>query len=234
MKVEIWSDFACPFCYIGKKRFEIALNEFKHKDQVEVIYKAYQLNPQAPKEMQGTAYESFAKGHGTTPEGAKQRFDSFTQNAKTVGLTYRYDIIQMTNTLDAHRIAKWSNQFGKEDEVTNRFMKAYFTDGLNLADHDTLVKLASELGLNGKEAKKVLESNQYKDQVLAEQQESRQIGVQGVPFFVLNRKYGISGAQQQDYFTRALEQIWEEDHPLNVLEEGDQDAVCDDHGECGF
>src|SRR5665648_40846 len=94
-------------------------------------YKAYQLNPNAPKVMEGTAYESFAKGHGTTPEGAKQRFDQFTQNAKSVGLTYRYDIIQMTNTFDAHRIAKWSNQFGKEDEVTNRFMKAYFTDGLN-------------------------------------------------------------------------------------------------------
>ncbi|MBN2268238.1 MAG: DsbA family oxidoreductase [Acholeplasmataceae bacterium] len=234
MKIEIWSDFACPFCYIGKKRFENALNEFKHKNQVEVVYKAYQLNPNAPKVMEGSAYESFAKGHGTTPEGAKQRFDQFTQNAKSVGLTYRYDIIQMTNTLDAHRIAKWSNQFGKEDEVTNRFMKAYFTDGLNLADQDTLTKLVSELGLDADEAKKVLASDQFKDQVIAEQQESREIGVQGVPFFVLNRKYGISGAQQQDYFERALEQIWSEDHPIETLENGDSEAACDDHGECGF
>ncbi|PKK89424.1 MAG: disulfide bond formation protein DsbA, partial [Tenericutes bacterium HGW-Tenericutes-7] len=142
MKIEIWSDFACPFCYIGKKRFEQALNEFKHKDQVEVIYKAYQLNPNAPKVMEGTAYESFAKGHGTTPELAKQKFEMFTQNAKTVGLDYRYDIIQMTNTFDAHRLAKWSNQFGKEDTLTNRLMKAYFTDGLNIADLKTLEDLA--------------------------------------------------------------------------------------------
>ncbi len=234
MKIEIWSDFACPFCYIGKKRFENALNKFKHKNQVEVIYKAYQLNPNAPKVMQGTAYESFAQGHGTTVEGAKQRFDAFTQNAKTVGLTYRYDIIQMTNTFDAHRIAKWANTFGKEDEVTNRFMKAYFTDGMNLADVDTLVNLVSELGLDGAEARKVLESNQYADLVRDQQLESRQLGVQGVPFFVLNRKYGISGAQQQDYFERALEQIWSEDHPIETLEDGDAEAACDDHGECGF
>lgn len=234
MKIEIWSDFACPFCYIGKKRFEQALNEFKHKDKVEVIYKAYQLNPDAPKVMVGTAYESFAKGHGTTPEQAKQRFEMFTQNAKTVGLDYRYDRIQMTNTFDAHRIAKWANQFGKEDAITNRFMKAYFTDGLNIADHKTLQSLVKELGLNEEEALKVLQSEQYKDQVKAEMQESRQIGVQGVPFFVLNRKYGISGAQQKEYFVQALNQIWQEENPLNVLKGADEEAACDDHGECGF
>ncbi len=234
MKIEIWSDFACPFCYIGKKRFEQALNEFKHKDSIEVIYKAYQLNPNAPKVMEGTAYESFAKGHGTTPEQAKQKFEMFTQNAKTVGIEYRYDIIQLTNTFDAHRLAKWANQFGKEDLLTNRLMKAYFTDGLNIADHQTLENLAKEIGLNEVEAHTVLASNQYKDQVLAEQQESKQLGVQGVPFFVLNRKYGISGAQQKEYFTQALNQIWQEEKPLDTLNGANEDAACDDHGECGF
>jgi len=234
MKIEIWSDFACPFCYIGKKRFEQALNEFPHKDQIEVIYKAYQLNPNAPKVMEGNAYESFAKGHGTTPAQAKQKFEMFTQNAKTVGLEYRYDIIQMTNTFDAHRLAKWANQFGKEDLITNRLMKAYFTDGLNIADHQTLENLAKEVGLNELEAHDVLASDQYKDQVVNEQQESRQLGVQGVPFFVLNRKYGISGAQQKEYFTQALNQIWQEEKPLESLDGADAEAACDDHGECGF
>ncbi|MCF7931053.1 MAG: DsbA family oxidoreductase [Acholeplasmataceae bacterium] len=234
MKIEIWSDFACPFCYIGKKRFEQALNEFKHKDQVEVIYKAYQLNPNAPKVMEGTAYESFAKGHGTTPELAKQKFEMFQENAKTVGLEYRYDMIQMTNTFDAHRLAKWANKFGQEDLLTNRLMKAYFTDGLNIADLKTLEELALEIGLDQAEAHTVLASNQYKDQVVAEQQESRQLGVQGVPFFVLNRKYGISGAQQKEYFTQALNQIWQEEKPLNTLDGASEDASCDDHGECGF
>ncbi|MDO9629390.1 MAG: DsbA family oxidoreductase [Acholeplasmataceae bacterium] len=233
MKIEIWSDFACPFCYIGKKRFEDALDEFKHKNQVEVIYKAYQLNPDAPKVMEGTAYESFAKGHATTVAQAKERFKMFTENAKSVGLTYNYDIIQMTNTFDAHQIAKWANQFGKEDEVTNRFMKAYFTEGRNLADHQVLASLASEVGLNEKEALEILKENKYKNQVKAEQTEARQIGVQGVPFFVLNRKYGISGAQQKEYFVQALNQIWTEENPLQAFDNQDENASCDKE-ECGI
>jgi len=233
MKIEIWSDFACPFCYIGKKRFEQALSEFTHNKHVEVIYKAYQLNPNAPKKMEGTAYEAFAKGHSTTVAQAKDRFKMFTENAKTAGLVYNYDQIQMTNTFDAHRVAKWANQFGKEDALTNRLMKAYFTDGLNLADHQTLANLVSELGMNKDEALTVLSSNQYKDQVLAEIQESRTIGVQGVPFFVLNRKYGISGAQQKEYFLNALNQIWSEENPLKTLDKSDSDAACE-HEECGF
>ena len=233
MKIEIWSDFACPFCYIGKKRFEQALSEFTRKNSVEVIYKAYQLNPNAPKKMEGSAYEAFAKGHGTTVAQAKDRFKMFTENAKTAGLIYNYDQIQMTNTFDAHRIAKWANQFGKEDALTNRLMKAYFTDGLNLANHETLAELVSELGMNKKDALAVLSSTQYKDQVLAEIQESRTIGVQGVPFFVLNRKYGVSGAQQKEYFLNALNQIWAEENPLKTLQDSDHDAACE-HEECGF
>ena len=233
MKIEIWSDFACPFCYIGKTRFEQALQNFKHKDHVEVIYKAYQLNPNAPKVMQGTAYESFAKGHGTTPEQAKQRFQMFTQNAKSVGVTYNYDIIQMTNTFDAHRVAKYANTLGKEDAITSRFMKAYFTEGYNLADHETLAKLSAEVGLNQDDVLSMLSTNQYADQVEFEMTESRQIGVQGVPFFVLNRKYGISGAQQTEYFAQALEQIWAEENPLKVLNDQEEDTTCD-HEECGF
>lgn len=233
MKIEIWSDFACPFCYIGKTRFEEALSQFKHKNKVEVIYKAYQLNPQAPKVMTKNAYETFAEGHGMTPQQAKERFLMFTQNAKSVGLTYNYDIIQMTNTFDAHRLAKWANTLGKEEALTSRLMKAYFTDGLNIADYDTLVKLADELGLPKEQAAEVLAKNQFSDQVKQEQQEARQIGVQGVPFFVLNRKYGISGAQQTAYFKQALEQIWAEENPLQTLGEQDESQACD-HDECGF
>ncbi|MBN2268922.1 MAG: DsbA family oxidoreductase [Acholeplasmataceae bacterium] len=233
MKIEIWSDFACPFCYIGKTRFEQALSEFKHNDKVEVVYKAYQLNPNAPTKMVKDAYETFAEGHGMTKDQAKQRFDMFTQNAKSVGLEYRYDIIQMTNTFDAHRIAKWANKFNKEDAVTARFMKAYFTEGKNLADQATLVSLVEELGLNTQEASRILESKDYSDEVYNQIQEARQIGVQGVPFFVLNRKYGISGAQQKEYFTQALEQIWKEENPLEILQDQDDSQACD-HDECGI
>lgn len=227
MKIEVWSDFACPFCYIGKARFEKALSNFDHKDQVEVIYKAYQLNPGAPKVMEGTAAESFAKGHRMTVEQAKERFNMFIENAKTVGLEYNYDIIQMTNTLDAHRINKWAKQFNKDNELTARFMKAYFTDGLNLADHDTLLKLIQEFDLDVTEAKKVLESNQFESEVRAEIEEGRSIGVRGVPFFVLNRKYGISGAQQESYFLEALNTLWKEENPLQPIGKS-EGATCTD------
>jgi predicted DsbA family dithiol-disulfide isomerase len=230
MKIELWSDFACPFCYIGKKRFENALNKFPHKDEVELSYKAYQLNPNAPKEMKGTAYEAFAKGHGTTPEQAKQKFAMFTENAKTVGLEYNYDIIQMTNTFDAHRLAKYANTLNLEQELTDRFMKAYFTDGENLSDFDTLTRLASEVGLEKRAVEKVLEENQYADLVKEQMLEGRQVGVRGVPFFVLNRKYGVSGAQQEEYFTQVLEKLWEEEQEskLSSIGNTDQGATCND------
>ncbi len=231
MKIEIWSDFACPFCYIGKTRFEQALSQFEHKDQIEIDYKAYQLNPYAPKVMTKSAHEAFAEGHGMSPADAKQRFQMFAQNAKTVGLTYNYDIIQMTNTFDAHRLAKLANEKGLEDKLTSRLMKAYFTDGLNLADIDTLVKLAVEVGLDETEAKDVLESGKYGDAVKDQMDEGRQIGVQGVPFFVINRKYGVSGAQQTDYFLQALRQIWTEENPIQTMGEGE---TCTDEGECTF
>lgn len=227
MKIEVWSDFACPFCYIGKTRFENALSKFPHKDQVEVIYKAYLLNPGAPKVMTLSPAESFAKGHHMDVETAKKRFTMFKENAKTVGLEYNYDIIQMTNTLDAHRIAKWARNYGKEELVTARFMKAYFTDGLNLADHETLLNLCTALELPKDEAKEILASSKYEKEVRDEINEGRQIGVRGVPFFVLNRKYGVSGAQQEDYFLEALNTLWKETNPLEPLGETDG-PTCDD------
>jgi len=228
MKVELWSDFACPFCYIGKVRFDRALQKFAHKDKVEVIYKAYQLDPSAPKVMSMSAAETFAKGHHMSVDKAKERFEMFVSNARRTGLEYNYDIIQMTNSFDAHRIAKWARKFDKEAELTNRFMKAYFTEGKNIADVDTLVELVKEFGLDAKEAREVLESNDYKDVVESEITEARQVGVRGVPFFVLNRKYGVSGAQEEGYFAEVLETLWKEEHPLESLDGGNDGAVCTD------
>lgn len=233
MKVEIWSDFACPFCYIGKTRFEQALSEFKNKDKVEVIYKAYQLNPNSPKVMVGSSYENFAKGHNTTVTEAEQRFKMIEENAKTVGLNYDLAHIQMTNTLDAHRLAKFANTKNLEDQITTRLMKAYFSEAKNLADHEVLIKLATEVGLDNEEVKAVLDSNQYEKEVNEQIDEARKVGVQGVPFFVINRKYGVSGAQQKEYFTQALEQIWLEDNPLKTLDAQDDSQACEDDG-CGF
>lgn len=230
MKIEVWSDFGCPFCYLGKKRFEKALDKFPHKDQIEVVFKAYQLNPHAPKTMDGTAAENFAKSHHMSVEQANERFAMFTKAAKEEGLTYRYDIIQLTKTFDAHRLAKWANKFGLEPALTDRLMKAYFTDGLNLADHDTLIFLAKGVGLDEEVARAVLKSNQYANKVLEEQAEAREIGVQGVPFFVLNRKYGVSGAQSEQYFAQVLDHLWNEELKTPPIAEETKTEYCDDEG----
>ena len=230
MKIELWSDFACPFCYIGKTRFENALAKFPHKDEVEVIYKAYLLNPNAPKVMTTGPVAAFAKGHRMSEENTVKKFEMFIDAAKSVGLEYNYDIIQMTNSYDAHRIAKWARKYNKEHEVTARFMKAYFTEGINLANADALVKMIDELGLDGKEAKEVLKSKQFSDVVDAEIKEGREVGVRGVPFFVLNRKYGVSGAQGEEYFTEVLNTLWNELNPIEELGGASDGHVCDDEG----
>jgi len=230
MKIELWSDFACPFCYIGKTKFEKALKRFPHKEQVEVVYKAYQLNPNAPKVMKTDPVTAFAKGHRMNNKKAKEKFAMFVQAAKQVGLNYDYENIQMTNSYDAHRIAKWARKFDKENEVTARFMKAYFEQGKNIADHPTIIELINEIGLDGIEAKQVLESKQFEDVVDGEINEGRDVGVRGVPFFVLNRKYGISGAQAEEYFYEVIEQLWNEEHPEIEIKEFATGATCDDEG----
>jgi len=230
MKIEIWSDFACPFCYLGKKRFEAALQSFAHKDKVEVTYKAYQLNPHAPKSNPGDAATAFATNHGMTVEQAKERFASITAAGKKDGLTYRYDIMQMTSTFDAHRLAKWAGKFNLEPQLTERLMKAYFSDGLNIADHDTLTFIAKGVGLDGEVAKAILSGHQYANQVLEQQAEARQIGVQGVPFFVLNRQYGVSGAQSSEYFLQVLNKLWDEEHKNPLPESDAKHEYCDDEG----
>ncbi|MFA5235615.1 MAG: DsbA family oxidoreductase [Bacilli bacterium] len=230
MKIEVWSDFSCPYCYLGKKRFEKALNRYEHKEQIEVVYKAYQLNPHAPKVMDGTAAANFAASHGISEAQANERFASVTKAAAQEGLTYRYDIMQMTKTFDAHRLAKWARKFGLETALTERLMKAYFTDGLNIADHETLVFLAKGVGLDPDVAQAVLASSQYANVVFEEQAEARQIGVQGVPFFVMNRTYGVSGAQSEAYFLQVLDHLWTENATKGRQEEATGTEYCDEEG----
>ena len=230
MKIELWSDFGCPFCYIGKKRFEKALNKFAHKDTVEVIYKAYQLDPNAPKVMVGAPNVNFAKGHNTTPAAATEKFKMFVEQAKTVGLKYDYENIKLTNTFDAHRVAKWANTLGLEAKLTDRFMSAYFQEGLNLADSNVLVKLGLEVGLDEKGLKDVVGSNQFADLVREQIQEGRQVGVQGVPFFVLNNKYGVSGAQAEEYFSQVLDQLWKESQQFESIPGSDSGQACTEEG----
>jgi predicted DsbA family dithiol-disulfide isomerase len=210
MKIEIWSDFACPFCYIGKIRFEKALSRFEHKNQVHVVYKSFQLDPQAPKVMNINALQAHAKQKKITLEQAKSQFERATNMGKSVGLDFQFESIQLTNTYDAHRVAKWANIEGKESVMTQRLMKAYFTDGLNLSDPSVLQALSSEVGLDQVHIKELLESTQLSDVVDHQLQEAIQLGIEGVPSYIFNRTYAINGAQEEEYFLAAIEEIWEE------------------------
>src|SRR5699024_7014304 len=150
MKIDIWSDFVCPFCYIGKRRFEAALEQFAHKEDVQVEYKSYELEPSAKKNPDKNIHELLADKYGMSVEEAKAKNDNIGKQAAEEGLDYHFDVMQHTNTFDAHRVAKYAHDSGKGKEVTERLLKAYFTDAKHIGDHETLITLAEEAGLDGK------------------------------------------------------------------------------------
>lgn len=233
MNIEVWSDFVCPFCYIGKRTLENTLDTFEHKDQVNVTYKSYELDPQARNETDVSYTESLAKNKGMSLDQVNQMLASVTERAKEVGLDYNFDIMKQSNTFDAHRLMKYAETQGKGNEYNERLLKAHFEEGQQVGDHDTLVQLASEVGLDEEASREVLESEQFTKEVRLDQAEAHQIGVQGVPFFVVDRKYGISGAQPEEVFTQALNQIWEEDHqttPLQTFGSQADGMTCTDDG----
>lgn len=212
MKIEVWSDFVCPFCYVGKRILENALDKFEHKDEVDVIFKSYELDPSTESDESVHFAEALAKKKNMPLESIKEMNDSIIMRAKEVGLNYNFDNMKQTNTVDAHRLAKYAETQGKGDAYTERVLKAHFEESEFIGSHDTLVRLASNIGLDETEARDVLESGKYLDAVRADQSEATQLGVQGVPFFVINRKYAVSGAQPEEMFVQTLEKIWAEEH----------------------
>ncbi|QGQ97508.1 DsbA family oxidoreductase [Paenibacillus psychroresistens] len=228
MKVEIWSDYVCPFCYIGKRKFEAALQQFTHKSAVEVIYKSFELDPQAKRDGNPGVHDMLVAKYGLSREQAVQNTLQITQQAKVVGVDFHFDRTIQTNTFDAHRLTHYAASQGKHLELTERLLKAYFTDALHIGDPEQLADLAAEIGLDRLEALRVLTSNEYTAQVRADEQEASQLGARGVPFFVINRKYAISGAQPSDVFLEALQKAWNEDHPLVEFKGSEEGALCID------
>ncbi|MFD1957498.1 DsbA family oxidoreductase [Paenibacillus thailandensis] len=228
MKVEIWSDYICPFCYIGKRRFEAALARFEHKEGVEVVYKSFELDPNAPRDFGCDVHDMIAKKYGMSREQAVANHANLTGQAAQVGLEYRFDEAILTNTFDAHRLSHFSASRGKAAEMTERLLRAYFTEGKHIGDHETLADLAAEVGLDRGEALRALQDGGYAGDVRADEEEAARLGARGVPFFVIDRKYGVSGAQPPEVFLEALNKAWEESAPLTVVG-GDAD-VCGDDG----
>ncbi|GGF47834.1 DsbA family oxidoreductase [Echinicola rosea] len=236
MKIEVWSDIMCPFCYIGKRRLEAALAEFPHKDEVEVIWKSFLLNPDMKTDPDKSIAEYLAETKGWTVEQAREAGDQVTEMAKEEGLDYDFDKVVVANGRMAHRLLQFAKSAGKGDAMKERLFKAYFTEGANTADPETLARLAVEVGLDADKAKEALESRDLDLLVTQDIYESHQLGVRGVPFFVMNEKYGVSGAQPKETFSQALETSWKEyaEHKPTVqyLSGNGDAAACDVDGDC--
>ncbi len=225
MKIEVWSDYVCPFCYIGKRRLEHALERFPNKDQVEVVYKSFELDPNSPVQHHGDIHDLLAGKYNMSREQAMASNRNVGEAARGVGLNYDFDNMRYTNTFDAHRLAHFATEKGLSPALTERLMQAYFTEGAFLGDHEELAKLAAEAGLDKEEVLAVLKSDAYGDKVRADEDEAMQLGVRGVPFFVLDGKFAVSGAQPDSVFDQALERAWGERPALTVL--GDDSADPD-------
>jgi len=208
MKIEIWSDIVCPFCYIGKRRFENALANFDQKDQIEVIYRSFQLNPDINTDTNKSVVQYLSEAKGVSLEKAGEMTEYVTQQATIEGLDYQMDHAVVANTFRSHRLLQLALAQGLQLETKERLLKAYFIEGRNIDDIPTLIELSNEIGLTYVE--KTLQSDDYSHEVKRDILESKQIGIQGVPFFVFNRKYGVSGAQESKVFAEAIEQSFKE------------------------
>lgn len=206
MQVEIWSDIMCPFCYIGKRKFEAALEKFPKKNEVEIIWKSYQLDPNIKEQPGKDIYSYLAEAKGQSLEWSKKMHENVVNMAKSVGLEYNFDKAVIANSFDAHRVIQFAKKHGLGDALEERLFKAYFTEGKNFGDHETLAAIGEEVGLDRKEILSLLNSNDLADNVHSDIEEGMRLGLRGVPFFVFNRKIGVSGAQDSEIFLQALEE----------------------------
>jgi len=218
VKIEIWSDVVCPWCYIGKRRIENALAEFGHADEVEVHWRSYQLDPGAPTEPTESAGAMIARKYGQSAEGAKEMQDRVEAVAAEDGLVYRLSETLHLNTVDAHRLIHLAHEQGGNDlqgRVKEALLKAYFTEARNVADHAVLRDVAVAAGLDAARVEEVLGSRQFENDVQADVEQAQAHGATGVPFFVIDQKYGVSGAQPVEAFSQVLERAWADSHPAD-------------------
>jgi predicted DsbA family dithiol-disulfide isomerase len=218
MKVEIWSDVMCPFCYIGKRKFEKALEQFPHKNTIEVVWKSFQLDPSTVTDPSLSTIENLAHKKGWSKEQANETVAYVSNIAKQVGLTFNFEKAVVANSFDAHRLSHLAKKYGKQNELEEKLFAAYFTEGKNTADYETLLQIGTDLGLDKTEVSDVLKSDSYSNEVKQDINQAQQIGVSGVPFFVIDQKYAISGAQESDTFLNALTKAYEEQSTTSQVE----------------
>ena len=227
LKIQIWSDIMCPFCYIGKRRIEAALATFEHKNSVEIEWKSFQLDAGFVASKEDNIVEHLAEKYRKDTVWAQGMLDDMTQNAKNSGLDFHFEKAVMANSLHAHRLLHLAKKYKLANDLEELLFKAYLTDGKNINDLDTLRALGLEIGLNAESIDEVLHSNAYANEVQQDSIEAQAIGVQGVPFFVFDNKYAVSGAQHVETFVETLKKVWEEgkfDSKVTVLNTTDGDS----------
>jgi predicted DsbA family dithiol-disulfide isomerase len=230
LRIDVWSDIACPWCYVGKRRLEAALASFPQRDAARVVWRAFELDPAAPPERPtdvGYA-ERLAKKYGTSAKEAEGMIARMTEVAATDGLDFHFEKIRPGNTFDAHRVLHLAAERGQQDAVKERFLRAYMTEGEPIGDPETLIRLAAEAGLDAEEVRATLAGDGCAREVHEDEDEARQLGISGVPFFVLDGRLAVSGAQPAALLLRALTQAWSEiEAKPETFAEG---AVCGPDG----
>lgn len=232
MEINIWSDIRCPFCYIGKKKFESALEKFEHKDKIKVTWHSFELDPGLETQPLVNAVEHLAEAKGITKAQAAEMQKHVAQAARGTGIKFDFEKSIIANSFRAHRLIKLAESEGKANEAEEALFKAYFIEGKNIDDPHMLEEIGSSIGLNGKSVLNLLNSDDYTEAVRKDEAQAQSLGIRGVPFFVLNGKYGISGAQAPEVFLQGLNRAWQEyekeQQPV-IITEG---AVCATDGNC--
>jgi predicted DsbA family dithiol-disulfide isomerase len=208
MRVEIWSDVACPWCYIGKRRFELALADFEHRDDVEVVWRSFELDPGAAPAYEGDRVERLARKYGTSREQAAARQEQIERMAAEDGVEIRFATVRDGNTFDAHRLTHLGAAHGVQDEVVERLFRARFADGELASDHAVLERLAADAGLPEDETRDLLAGDRFADAVRDDEGTAASLGITAVPFYVVDRAMGASGAQPPEVFAQLLERGW--------------------------
>ena len=214
MKIDIWSDIVCPFCYLGKRRLEAAVAQFEHADELEIQWHSFELDRGAEAVSDVPLVDLVAAKYGTSREQAVAQHESMAAAATELGLEFNWQGARYGNTFDAHRVVHLAADRGLADAAHERLMRAYFTEGLAVGDRETLVGLATDIGLEAEVVREMLDSDDYGNHVRSDEATAKMLGIESVPFFVLDRKYGVSGAQPVEVFAQALETAWATRHEV--------------------
>lgn len=227
MKVEIWSDVVCPWCFVGKRKFEKALAKFEHADEVEVVWRAYELDPNAPEVREGTYTERVARKYGMELGQARAAMTRIISVGAEAGIDFKFDAMQPGNTFNAHRLLHLAKTHGLQNELKERLVAATFTEGQATGTREVLERIATEVGLDATEVAELLDGDAYAQDVRSDERTANALGVTGVPFFLIDDAYGIPGAQEPDVYLSILERAWSETHrPVQIV--AGVGAVCDD------